>query len=52
MRPHLSPRGRAEVPREVWAVCVDFNGVPKAGRPACVAAYRYPEAAVVWASGP
>lgn len=40
--------GRAAVPPEVRAVCVDYNGVTNAGARSCVGAYRHPEAEVVW----
>ena len=42
--------GTVAVPEGVTAVCIDFNGVTRAGRRACVGAYRYPESQVVWAS--
>lgn len=34
------------------AICVDYNGVTKEGARACVGAYRYPEAEVVWRAAP
>lgn len=42
--------GRGKVPRDVRAVCVDFNGVTKVSSRACVGAYRHPEGEVVWAA--
>lgn len=40
--------GRRRVADGAMAVCVDFNGVTRAGERACVGAYRYPESEVVW----
>ncbi len=44
----VADSGRQSVPSQTQAVCVDFNGLTKAGPRACVGAYRYPEAEVVW----
>ena len=46
----VGPDGRVAVPPQVQAVCVDFNGVTRAGARACVGAYRHPDAEVLWAS--
>ncbi len=50
--PALTASGVRRVPERVRAVCVDFNGVIRGGGAACAAAYRHPEAEVVWASEP
>jgi hypothetical protein len=42
--------GSAKVPDDVKHVCVDYNGVKTATDRACVGAYRWPEAEVVWAA--
>ena len=42
--------GWVAVPDSVNAVCIDYNGVTRAGARACVGAYRHPEAHVVWAT--
>ena len=34
----------------VDVVCIDSNGVTRAGECACIGAYRYPEAEVVWST--
>ena len=39
----VAPSGRAKVPEQVETVCIDFNGVTRAGERACIGAYRYPE---------
>lgn len=44
--------GCVPVPAHVRFVCVDYNGVVRAGGPACVGAYRYPEREVAWATAP
>jgi len=46
----VASNGRVAVPEDVEAVCIDFNGVTRAGERACVGAYRYPEAEVVWST--
>lgn len=48
----VADSGRVNVPTQAEAVCVDFNGLTKAGSRACVGAYRYPEAEVVWETAP
>lgn len=45
-------RGRRTVPEHVRAVCIDYNGVTRAGARACAGAYRYPEAEVAWVAVP
>lgn len=42
--------GTLEVPDDVHAVCIDFNGLTSVGKRACVGAYRYPEAEITWAA--
>lgn len=44
----VAAEGRHSVPENVKAVCVDYNGVTRAGTRACVGAYRHPEAEVAW----
>jgi hypothetical protein len=45
-----APSGRTKVPEETETACIDFNGVTRAGERACIGAYRYPEAEVVWST--
>lgn len=49
---HVEEAGRAAVPPEAHAVCVDYNGVTNVEVRNCVGAYRYPEAEVVWRARP
>jgi hypothetical protein len=46
----VAPSGRTSVSEHVDAVFIDFNGVTRAGERACIGAYRYPEAEVVWST--
>ena len=46
----VASSGRTKVPEQVETVCIDFNGVTRAGERACIGAYRYPEAEVVWST--
>ncbi len=41
-------RGRMPLGDDDRFLCVDFNGMLHAGRPACVGAYRWPEHELVW----
>ena len=44
-------RGRGDVPENVQAVCIDYNGATYGGgERACLGAYRYPDAEVVWST--
>lgn len=49
---HVEESGSLAVPSNVHAVCVDYNGVTNIEVRACVGAYRYPEAEVVWRARP
>ncbi len=45
---HVASAGTRSVGANEVAICIDHNGVTKEGARACVGAYRYPEAEVVW----
>ncbi len=52
LAPHLPPTGRAPVPEDARAICVDYNGALLATKTPCAGALRWPEREVVWAFSP
>lgn len=50
--PRVAATGEVALDPATRFVCVDYNGVPRAGAGACVGAYRHPEHRVVWVRDP